>query len=182
MKVLVVGAGAQGAPCVAILARQAHVSQILLGSLKLKNAASVRDRIGSSKVIAAAMDAGEPESVARVARKLIGTVDQVIDLTPSFCSPKVMRAALALDTHYINTAACPEHLAQLIDSEPLRALQRLQNDVACEPVGHDDVDIVGQHIAALDVADEVHVAGGGEERVRLLHERVALAVLLADRH
>ena len=46
-------------------------------------------------------------------------MDVVIDLTPSFCSLSVMRATLALGAHYVNTAACPEHLAQLIAGQPL---------------------------------------------------------------
>jgi saccharopine dehydrogenase-like NADP-dependent oxidoreductase len=46
-------------------------------------------------------------------------VDVVIDLTPSFISVHVMEAALALNAHYVNTAACPEHLAQLIQGKPL---------------------------------------------------------------
>src|SRR6188768_2146665 len=30
-----------------------------------------------------------------------------------------MKAALGLGAHYVNTAACPEHLAQLIQRKPL---------------------------------------------------------------
>jgi len=117
--ILVVGAGAQGAPCAAILARQAGVDRILLGSSKLAAAASVRDRIGSPKVIAAQLDGRDSAALAKSAREALGTVDAVIDMTPSFCSAPVMRAALALGANYVNTAACPEHLAQLIQRQPL---------------------------------------------------------------
>ena len=119
INILIVGAGAQGAPCAAILARQPGVGRILLGTHKLADAASVRDRLGSPKVVAAEFDARKPDSIVRAVRESLGTVDVVIDLTPSFISEKVMEAALALGAHYVNTAACPEHLAQLIAGKPL---------------------------------------------------------------
>lgn len=122
--ILVIGAGAQGAPCTAILARQPGVKRILLGTRELADAASVRDRIGSPKVLAAQFDARQPDTIVRSAREALGTVDVVVDLTPSFISVQVMEAALALGAHYVNTAACPEHLAQLIKGEPLDLADR----------------------------------------------------------
>jgi saccharopine dehydrogenase-like NADP-dependent oxidoreductase len=117
--VLIVGAGAQGAPCASILARQPGVNRVLLGTRKLADAAAVRDRLASPKVTAAEIDARQPEAIVRAAQETLGTVDAVIDLTPSFLSAGVMRAAHALGAHYVNTAACPEHLAQLIQRQPL---------------------------------------------------------------
>lgn len=117
--ILIVGAGAQGAPCAAILARQPGVGRVLLGSHKLADAESVRDRLGSAKVAAAGFDARDPAAIARSVKESLGTVDVVIDLTPSFISIHVMEAALALNAHYVNTAACPAHLAQLIQGQPL---------------------------------------------------------------
>jgi saccharopine dehydrogenase-like NADP-dependent oxidoreductase len=124
LNILIVGAGAQGAPCAAILARQPAVSRILLGSHKLADAASVRDRVGSPKIVACAFDARQPDATVRAVRDSIGRVDVVIDLTPSFISMPVMEAALALGAHYVNTAACPEHLAQLIAGKPLDLADR----------------------------------------------------------
>ena len=124
MNILIIGAGAQGAPCAAVLARQAGVDRILLGARKLADAASVRDRLGSPKVIAVEMDARNPDAIVDAVRKSFGSVDAIIDLTPSFCSMPVMEAALALGTHYVNTAACPEHLAQLIARKPLDLANR----------------------------------------------------------
>ena len=57
MNILIVGAGAQGAPCAAVLARQDRVNRILLGTRKLSDATSVRERLGSPKVAAAEFDA-----------------------------------------------------------------------------------------------------------------------------
>lgn len=117
--ILIVGAGAQGAPCAAILARQPGVARILLGTHRLAEAVSVCDRLGSPKVVAAQFDAREPDAIVRSVRESLGTVDVVVDLTPSFISVNVMEAALTLGAHYVNTAACPEHLAQLIQGRPL---------------------------------------------------------------
>jgi carboxyaminopropylagmatine dehydrogenase len=124
MNILIVGAGAQGAPCAAVLARQPAVHRILLGTKRLAAAASVRDRIGSPKVVATAFDAQEPEALVESVRASVDTVDVVVDLTPSFCSRSVMRGALTLGAHYVNTAACPEHLAQLIQRRPLELADR----------------------------------------------------------
>jgi len=122
--ILIVGAGAQGAPCVAILARQPAVARILLGTRELADAASVRDRLGSPKVVATQFDARRPDAIVQAVEKSVGTVDVVVDLTPSFISVHVMEAALALGAHYVNTAACPEHLAQLIGGKPLQLADR----------------------------------------------------------
>jgi saccharopine dehydrogenase-like NADP-dependent oxidoreductase len=124
INILVVGAGAQGAPCVAILAHQPGVGRILLGTRELADAASVRDRLGNPKVVATAFDARQPDAIARAAREALGTVDVVVDLTPAFISKHVMEAALTLDAHYVNTAACPEHLAQLLGGQPLDLAER----------------------------------------------------------
>src|ERR1043166_9557345 len=119
INILIVGAGAQGAPCVAILARQPRVGRILLGTRELADATSVRDRLGNPKVVATQFDARKPDAIVAAAREALGTVDVVVDLTPSFISRHVMEAALALGAHYVNTAACPEHLAQLIGGQSL---------------------------------------------------------------
>jgi saccharopine dehydrogenase-like NADP-dependent oxidoreductase len=124
INILIVGAGAQGAPCVSILARQPSVARILLGTREFADASSVRDRVGSPKVVAAQFDARKSDEIARSVRESLGTVDVVIDLTPSFISMHVMEAALALGAHYVNTAACPEHLAQLIAGQPLGLADR----------------------------------------------------------
>jgi saccharopine dehydrogenase-like NADP-dependent oxidoreductase len=93
LNILIVGAGAQGAPCAAILARQPSVGRILLGTHRLADATSVRDRLGSPKVGAAQFDARQPDATARSVGESLGTADVVIDLTPSFISVHVMEAA-----------------------------------------------------------------------------------------
>ncbi|HYJ80334.1 MAG TPA: saccharopine dehydrogenase NADP-binding domain-containing protein, partial [Longimicrobiaceae bacterium] len=77
MNILIVGAGAQGAPCTAVLARDPRVDRILLGTSKLAAATSVRDRLGSAKVAAAELDAQDPDSVVAAVRTTLGSVDVV---------------------------------------------------------------------------------------------------------
>src|SRR5215510_4923472 len=61
------------------------------------------------------------------------------------------------------------------------ALGGLQEHVAGEAVGDDDVAGPLEQVAAFDGADEVQMPRRLDERQRLLHELVALALLLADR-
>lgn len=119
LNVLVVGAGAQGAPAAAILARQSQIGGILLASRDITDATSVRDRLREPKVIAAQVDGRDSEAIVRATRDSLGGADVLIDLTPSFICQPIMKAALSLGAHYVNTAACPEHLAQLIARRPL---------------------------------------------------------------
>ena len=50
MRVLIVGAGGQGAPCASILARDSDVSSITLGDIDLDLANRVKGRVGSDKI------------------------------------------------------------------------------------------------------------------------------------
>ena len=61
------------------------------------------------------------------------------------------------------------------------SLRDLQDHVAGEAVGHDDVHVPVEDVAALDVADEVQ-AGLLQDLEGLLRAVRALGVLLADRH
>ena len=61
------------------------------------------------------------------------------------------------------------------------ALERLQRDVAGEPVGDGHVEGVGHQVAPLDVADEADPRRLLQQGERLLAQRVALAGLLTDR-
>ncbi len=58
----------------------------------------------------------------------------------------------------LSSALAANALEQGLDERLDAALERLQHDVAGEPVGDDDVDVVGHEVAALDVADEVDAA------------------------
>jgi hypothetical protein len=69
---------------------------------------------------------------------------------------------------------------QLGGDEPDRALQRLQRDVPGKTVGHDHVDLAGQQVTALHVADEGQRERavrwvGGQQLMRPPGELVSLA-------
>ena len=69
---------------------------------------------------------------------------------------------------------------------PHRALERLEGDIAGEPIGDDDIGFVGHDVATLDVADPLTVGGGGPGRIAqeleaLLDEGAALPGFFADR-
>ncbi|MBK8100204.1 MAG: saccharopine dehydrogenase NADP-binding domain-containing protein [Planctomycetes bacterium] len=119
MRILVVGAGAQGAPAIAVLARQPGM-QVALASRSAAAAVAVVARHGNGVVQAVAADAGDPVALAAAARQALGGVDAVLDFTPSFLALSVMRAALLLSAHYVNTAASPAHLAEWIERRPLQ--------------------------------------------------------------
>ena len=100
-KVLVIGAGAQGGPCASILAGEEGVEEIRLGDIDLALAHKVTDKINSGKVEAFKLDASSEEDVIAAAEG----VDVVINLTHLKFNDTIMAAALAAETHYVNTAS-----------------------------------------------------------------------------
>ena len=100
MKVLIVGAGGQGGACASILARQDEVEEIRLVDLKEETAMAVAKEIGSPKVKTGAVNATDPEDVARAAKGAAVVVDMVMPWMATY----VMKGALAAKANYINTA------------------------------------------------------------------------------
>lgn len=100
MKIMVMGAGGQGAPCASILSRDDDISAIKLCDINEGILEKVKKKIASPKLEVAKVDASDIESIAAAARGM----DAVIDLvTPSFFT-NVMKAAFKADTNYVNTA------------------------------------------------------------------------------
>ena len=100
MKVLIVGAGGQGGACASILARQDAVEEIRLVDLKEETAQAVAKQIGSPKVKTGAVNATDPDDVARAAEG----VDVVVDMVMPWMVTYVMKGALKAKANYINTA------------------------------------------------------------------------------
>ena len=100
MKVLIVGAGGQGGACASILARQDCIDEIRLVDLKEETAEAIAKQIGSEKIKAGAVNATDPEDVAKAA----AGVDVVIDMVMPWMVPYVMEGALKAKANYINTA------------------------------------------------------------------------------
>jgi hypothetical protein len=74
----------------------------------------------------------------------------------------------------------PELVPEQVEDEGREALEELDDDVARDRVGDDDIGQVACHVLALDVADEAQPRGV-EELGRPLDPEIALALLLADR-
>lgn len=125
IKVLVVGAGAQGGPCASILARDKDISEIVLGDIDLGLANKVKDKIRSDKISTVKVDAGKVEDIQKVAEG----VDVIINLTLTAFDSNIMKAALKSGAHYVDTSfgepslldirARDNILAQIIEKRPL---------------------------------------------------------------
>lgn len=100
MKVLIVGAGGQGAACASILSRQPAVEEIRLADLKIAIPTEIARQIGDSKIIPMAVDAMNPDDVAKAA----AGVDVVVDMVMPWMVTQVMKGALKADADYVNTA------------------------------------------------------------------------------
>lgn len=100
MKVLIIGAGGQGGACASILARQNCIDEIRLADLNEGIAAEVAAHIDSPKIETRAVNALDPDDVAKAA----DGVDAVVDMVMPWMVPFVMKGALKAKTNYINTA------------------------------------------------------------------------------
>jgi saccharopine dehydrogenase-like NADP-dependent oxidoreductase len=109
-RVLVVGAGAQGGPCASILSGESGVEEIRLGDIDGALAEKVAQKIGSSKVRPFRLDASRREEVIAAAHG----VDVIINLTHLRFNDVIMGAALAVGTHYVDTATTTAFLEDWI--------------------------------------------------------------------
>ena len=100
MKVMVVGAGAQGGPCVSILTRDRDVSKILLADIDMDLVRKVVEKVGSKKVEGVQVDASDVASLKRAAEGM----DVIINLTVTIFNPMIMQAALEVGAHYVDTS------------------------------------------------------------------------------
>lgn len=100
MKVLIIGAGGQGAACASILSRQDSIEEIRLADIKESIAKEVADQIGSPKIKTGEVNATDPDNVARAAEG----VDVVLDMVMPWMVPYVMKGTLKAKSNYINTA------------------------------------------------------------------------------
>lgn len=100
MKVLLIGAGGQGAPCASILARDPDVSEVIIGDVNKEMAEKVVAKINRPHLRAMALNAANTEEVAQVA----GQTDVIIDLVSTAFTIPIMKAALKAGVHYVNSA------------------------------------------------------------------------------
>jgi len=124
-KVVVVGAGAQGGPCAAILAREKDVSEIVLADIDRDLAEKVKKKIASDKITTVKMDAGKVEDVESAAKG----ASVIINLTLTAFNSTIMQGALRCKAHYVDTSfgepalldirARDNILSQIIEKRPL---------------------------------------------------------------
>ncbi len=115
MKVLVVGAGGQGAPCASMLSRDPEVSEIVLADIDLELAEKVARKIGSDKIATMRVDAGNLKDLLKVARG----VDAIINLTLPRFNLNIMEAAFKSGAHYVDSALGKLIWRQLVEEKPL---------------------------------------------------------------
>lgn len=125
MKFLIVGAGAQGAPCASILSRDPEVDQIILADINRELAERVKEKIKSDKITIARLDAGNVNDIAKLAKE----TDAIINLTLTAYDMNIMKAALKCGANYVDTSfgepdlmdirARDNILAQIIENRPL---------------------------------------------------------------
>lgn len=118
MKVLIVGAGGQGGACASILARQEAIEEIRLVDLKEETAKAVADQIGSPKVKTGAVNATDPNDVAKAAEG----VNVVIDMVMPWMVTYVMKGALKAKANYINTAFDDPYWDEFLEGKSIEEL------------------------------------------------------------
>ncbi|UCD98721.1 MAG: saccharopine dehydrogenase NADP-binding domain-containing protein [Chloroflexota bacterium] len=112
-KVLIVGAGAQGGPCAAILAGEEQVKEVRLGDIQEEYLQKVTRRIKSHKLVPLKIDAGNINDLIRAAEG----VDTILNFTLIQYNEQLMQAALACNAHYVDTACNLEFLDRWISGE-----------------------------------------------------------------
>ena len=108
-KVLVVGAGGQGGPCVSILARDKSVTDVVLGDIDIELADRVKNKIKSDKINTMKLDAGKVEEIKSAAKG----VDVIINLTLTEFNDNIRQAAVESGVHYVDAAGDYQLLEQL---------------------------------------------------------------------
>jgi len=115
LKVLVVGAGGQGAPCASILSRDPEVSEIVLADINLELAKKVAGKIRSDKIVTMRVDAGNLEGLLKASKG----VNTIINLTLPRFNVNIMEAAFKSGAHYVDSALGNLIWRQLIEKKPL---------------------------------------------------------------
>jgi len=115
LRILVVGAGGQGAPCASILSRDPEVSDIVLADIDSELTEKVARKIGSAKIITKRVDAGNPKDLLKAAEG----VDGIINLTLPRFNLNIMETALKSGAHYVDSALGPVIWRQLVEKKPL---------------------------------------------------------------
>ena len=122
-KVLIVGAGAQGGPCAAILAGEESVTEIRLGDINFDFAKKVASRINSQKINPLKLDASQKQELIKAAQG----VDVIFNLTLIEYNSLIMEAALECKAYYVDTACNTKFLQDWTSGEEPKYHQEFIN-------------------------------------------------------
>lgn len=110
-KVMVIGAGLQGAAATSILSRDPEVSEIILGDINIKLAYDVKEKIKSEKIMPIKLDASKEADVVEKGKN----IDLIINMSLPRFNLNIMKAALEIDSHYVDAACGPDYNLNPID-------------------------------------------------------------------
>lgn len=115
MKILIVGAGLQGSVCASILARDDFADEILLADYDYSLVEKVMAKLDSKKIKGFQVDATKVDDVAALA----DGCDIIMDFVMPWMATYVMKAALKVNAHYVNTAYDAPYWDQLTQGKEL---------------------------------------------------------------
>jgi saccharopine dehydrogenase (NAD+, L-lysine forming) len=102
MRVLIVGAGGVGSAAAAILARRGFVDACVVADYDASRARRVVDRVGSTRFVAAQVDAGDPHAIADLCRA--HQITHVVNLVDPRFVLSIFEGAFVAGAHYLDTA------------------------------------------------------------------------------
>ncbi len=108
MNILLLGAGGQGGPCASIMARDREINNVLLADADIKVAQRVAEKVNSPKISVLQLDCRNIEEIKKAAEGM----DCIIDMTPVWLGPTVIKAALEVGINYVSTSFDEPYLDQ----------------------------------------------------------------------
>ena len=160
MKIAIIGAGLQGEGCAKILARDHEITEIYLGDIDQNRLKLCEQNIHSDKLHTKLVDANKTEDLI----SFLGNCDVCVDmLLPQYC-PNVMKAALELGIHYINTAFDTPFWGNILNGEELYLDKEFKNKGLTALLGCGDspglVNVfVRKYCDKLDAVDSIIIHG-----------------------
>jgi saccharopine dehydrogenase (NAD+, L-lysine-forming) len=100
----IIGSGMQGSSAASILSRQDFVDKVVLGDINEDILLKVSSKIGSDKIVPIKIDASNIESLTSIGED----VDVILNFTNPRFNINIMKAALKLGAHYVDTASGPD--------------------------------------------------------------------------
>lgn len=122
MKILIMGAGAQGSAAASILANDNGVDEVVLADFDKDLADRVVAKIGPEKFTTAKVNADNLDEIVALA----DGCDAIMDFVMPWHVPNVMNAALKVGAHYVNTAYDAPFWDQLVNGEELYLQKEFQ--------------------------------------------------------